>query len=139
MEGHSLRWSNVSTGNPAAVTDRPLRPKVSQTGLVPPNLTRSCSSMRLMKKSTLSYFLKALDFFFTDSSGLLPNSTTLVKTQSGQLFSKKPRIELELPRHNDTDIDSLRYYGELLIPYEGNSHSSEESENSTPFDPADDV
>ena len=96
--------------------------------------------MRLMKKSTLSYFLKALDFFFTDSGGLLPNSTALVKTLlTGQLPSKKLRIELELPRHEDTNIDSLRYFGELLTPYEGNSHNSEESENSTPFDPADDV
>jgi len=96
--------------------------------------------MRLMKESTLSYFLKALDFFFTDSGGLLPNSTALVKTLlTGQLPSKKLRIELELPRHEDTNIDSLRYFGELLTPYEGNSHSSEESENSTPPDPADDV
>jgi hypothetical protein len=91
-----------------------------------------------MKKSTLSYFLKALDFFFTDSGGLLPNSTALVKTLlTGQLPSKKLRIELELPRHEDTNIDSLRYFGELLTPYEGNSHSSEE--DSTPFDPVDDV
>jgi hypothetical protein len=96
--------------------------------------------MRLMKESTLSYFLKALDFFFTDSGGLLPNSTALVKTLlTGQLPSKKLRIELELPRHEDTNIDSLRCFGELLTPYEGNSHSSEESENSTPLDPADDV
>jgi hypothetical protein len=94
--------------------------------------------MRLMNKSTLSYFLKALDFFFMDSGGLLPNSTALVKTLlTGQLPSKKLRIELELPRPEDTNIDSLRYFGELLTPYEGNSHSSEE--DSTPFDPVDDV
>jgi hypothetical protein len=96
--------------------------------------------MRLMKESTLSYFLKALDFFFIDSGGLLPNSTALVKTLlTGQLPTKKLRIELELPRHKDTNIDSLRYFGELLTPYKGNSHSSEESENPTPFNPADDV
>jgi hypothetical protein len=94
--------------------------------------------MRLMKKSTLSYFLKALDFFFTDSGGLLPNSTALVKILlTGQLLSKKLRIELELPRHEDTNIDSLRYFGKLLTPHEGNSHSSEE--DSTPFDPVDGV
>ena len=94
--------------------------------------------MHLINKSTLSYFLKALDFFFTDSGGLLPNSTALVKTLlTGQLPSKKLRIEFELPRHEDTNKDSLRYFGELLTPYEGNSHSSEE--DSTPFDAVDDV
>jgi len=93
--------------------------------------------MRLMKASTLSCFLKALDFFFRDSGVLLPNSTALVETLlTGQLPPKKLRIELELPRHGDTDTDSLRYFGELLIPYEGNSHCSEES---TPSSPADDV
>jgi hypothetical protein len=74
-----------------------------------------------MKASTLSYFLKALDFFFRDSGVLLPNSTALVKTLlTGQLPSKKLRIELELPRHGDTDIDCLRYFGELLTPCEEN-------------------
>ena len=95
--------------------------------------------MRLMKKSTLSYFLKALDFF-TDSGGLPPNSTAFVKPLlTGQLPSKKLRIELGLPRHDDTNVDSLQYFGELLTPYEGNSHGSEKSEDSTPFDLADDV
>jgi hypothetical protein len=87
-----------------------------------------------MKTSTLSYFLKALDFF-RDSGVLLPNSTALVKTLlTGQLPSKKLRIELELPRHGDTDIDYLRYFGELLTPCEEN-----ESESSTPFSTTDDV
>jgi hypothetical protein len=40
-------------------------------------------------------------------------------------------------RIGNTDINSLRHFGELLTPYEGNSHSSEESENST-LDHADD-
>jgi hypothetical protein len=85
-----------------------------------------------MNKSTLSYFLKVLDFFFTDSGDLLPNSIILVKTLlTGQLPSKKLRIKLELPRYEDTNIDSLRYFSELLIPYKGNSYNSEE--DSTPF------
>ena len=83
------------------------------------------------------YFLKALDFFFRDSGVLLPNSTALVETLlTGQLPPKRLRIELELPRHGNTDTDSLRYFDELLTPYEGNSHCSEES---TPLSPADDV
>jgi hypothetical protein len=81
--------------------------------------------MRLMKKSTLSYFLKALDFF-TDSGGLPPNSTAFVKPLlTGQLPSEKLRLSSG--------------YQDMMIPYEGNSHSSEESEDSTPFDPADDA
>lgn len=65
---------------------------------------------------------------------MLPNSTALVKILlTGQLPSKKLRIELELPRHEDTNIDGLRYFGKLLTTHEGNSHSSEE--DSTPFDP----
>jgi hypothetical protein len=96
--------------------------------------------MRMMKESTLSCFFDAIDFFFIDSGVLLPNSTVLVKTLlTGQLPSEKLRIEYELPRYGDTDIDSLRYFGELLTPYGGNSHSSKESENSTPFSPTDDV
>jgi len=73
----------------------------------------------------------------SDSGLLLPNSTAFVKTLlTGQLPPKKLRIEYELPRYGNTDKDSLRYFGELLIPYEGNSHSSEESGNSNPLGPA---
>jgi hypothetical protein len=96
--------------------------------------------MRMMKKSTLSCFFDALDFFLTDSGCLIPNSTALVQTLlTGQLPSKKLRIEHELPRYGSSDIDSLRYFGELLTPYQGNSHSSEEPRNSTPPGYADDA
>jgi hypothetical protein len=92
----------------------------------------------MMKEPALSCFFDALDFFFTDSGLLLPNSTALVKTLlTGQLPPKTLRIEYELPRYGNTDRDSLRYFGELLTPYEGNSHSSEESRNSDPLSPAD--
>jgi hypothetical protein len=66
--------------NPAIIIDRSLRLKVSQTELALLKLIRNCFSMRLIKELTLSYFLKALDFFFIDSGGLLPNSIALVKT-----------------------------------------------------------
>ena len=77
--------------------------------------------------------------FFTDSGSLLPNSSILVRTLlTGQLPSKKLRIEHELPRYGKTDIDSLRYFGELLTPHEGDPHSGKESGNSTPIRDADD-
>jgi hypothetical protein len=86
----------------------------------------------MMKESTLSCFFDALDFFLTDSGCLLPNSTALVQTLlTGQLPPKKLRIEHELPRYGNTDINSLRHFGELLTPYAGDSHTSEESANST--------
>ena len=89
--------------------------------------------MQMMKESTLSCFFDTLDFFLTSSGCLPPNSTALVQTLlTGQLPPRKLRIELELQRYGNTDKDSLRYFGELLTPYEGNSHSSEESGNSTP-------
>src|SRR2546423_1025283 len=96
--------------------------------------------MRMMKESTLSYFFDALDYFLTDSGLLLPNSSILVRTLlTGQLPSKKLRIEHELPRYGKTNINSLRYFGELLTPYEGDPHSSKESGNSTPIGDADDA
>jgi len=49
------------------------------------------------------------------------------------------RIEHELPRYGKADIDSLRYFGELLTPYEGDPHSSKESWNSMPIGDADDA
>jgi hypothetical protein len=73
-----------------------------------------------MNISTLSYFLKALDFFFTDSGGLLPNSTTLVKTlltgqlPSKKLAAKKPGLRLRMPgcagrgRFPASDVDSMK-------------------------------
>jgi hypothetical protein len=80
-----------------------------------------------MKKLTLSYFLKALNFFFTDSGGLLPNFTVFIKTfLINQLPFKKLRIKLELLRHKNTNIDSLRYFSELLTLYKRNSYNSEE-------------
>jgi hypothetical protein len=92
--------------------------------------------MRLIKKSTLSYFLKALDFFFTDSGDLLPNFIALVKTLLiGQFPFKKLRIELELSKHENTN--SLRYFDELLTLYERNSYNNEE--NSTSFNLMNDV
>jgi len=59
--------------------------------------------MRMVKEATLSCFLDALNFFFTDSGVLVPNFTALVKTLlTGQLPSKRLRIEHELPRYGDT-------------------------------------
>ena len=70
----------------------------------------------MMKESTLSRFLDALEFFLTDSSSLLPNSIALVKTiLTGQL-SPELKIEHELPRYGKTDIDSLPHFGEFLTP-----------------------
>jgi hypothetical protein len=46
----------------------------------------------MMKEPTLSRFFDALDFFFTDSGLLLPNSTALVKTLlTGPASSKKAK------------------------------------------------
>ena len=113
-------------GNPVATTHRSPRPPVSQTRLAndvndhgvlrfyATQADNNCSSMRMMKESTLSRFLDALEFFLTDSGSLLPNSIALVKTiLTGQL-PPELKIEHELPRYGKTDIDSRRRFGELL-------------------------
>jgi len=84
--------------NPAATANRSPQPPVSQTrlandvndhgvlGFYAIQADNNCSSMRMMKESTLPRFLDALEFFLTDSGSLLPNSTALVKTiLTGQL------------------------------------------------------
>jgi hypothetical protein len=115
-------------GNPPATTNGSPRPPVSQTRLAidisdhgvlkfyATQADNSCSSMRMMKESTLSRFLEALEFFLTDSNPLLPNSTALVKAiLTGQLLLEL-KIEHELPRYGRTDIDSLRHFSELSTP-----------------------
>ena len=136
-----VRWSNVLAGKSCCyyrqTSSTRSKSYWARLGYL---LTKSCSSIvQMMKKSTLSYFFDAVDFFLTDSGCLLPNSTALVQTLlTEQLLLKNLRIEHQLPRYGNSDIDGLRHFGELLTPYKGNSHSSEESGNST-LDHADDA
>lgn len=96
--------------------------------------------MRIIKKPILSCFFDALDYFLADSDCLLPNATALIQI----LLSRQPplrrlRIKYELLRYGNTNRDSLRYFGELLQPYEGNPCGSENSSNSTSDGHADDT
>jgi hypothetical protein len=98
-----------------------------------PWLTRTFSSMRMMKEPMRSCFFDALDYFLANSGCLLPNATALVQILlSGQPPPRRLRIEYELSRYGNTDRDSPRYFGELLQPYEGSPCGSGNSGNSAP-------
>jgi hypothetical protein len=75
--------------------------------------------MRMMTAATLSCFIDALDFFFSDSGQLLANASLLIQPfLAEQPPQHKLRLESELPRYGRIQEDNHRYFGELLEPCE---------------------